>query len=274
MSRYNSVNVLLSENQAKKLVDAIRNNSTTTLRIDPRMLNSQDGSEIYLTNTQIDRLSNAISPINIKLSRAQLREMSQSGGFLPALLPAAITAAKFLGPALASGGLSWLAEKGLKKITGGNLGSGREIKLCITSNELEDIVKIIAAMEESGVLMEGHTQNALEKIERQEGGFLGPIFGSMAASALSNKLTQIARNEARKAVGNKVGDVVNKVVGTVAGERLGRKAAGKASRKAGDLAGDLAGKLTRKVSSRVANKILTGSGGVRAGEYFRGDGGS
>ena len=96
MVEYNKVNVKLSDGQIKKLKDAVKDNTGTTLRINFKMFDGNDlPHELLLTTRQKTKLRNAFdnnTSADIKLSKAQINEIIQSGGFLGSLL------SKLLGP--------------------------------------------------------------------------------------------------------------------------------------------------------------------------------
>ena len=47
---------------------------------------------------------------------------------------------------------------------------------------MNDIIKIIKSLEDSGVLIDGVTQTVKDEIKKQEGGFLGALLAPSAAS--------------------------------------------------------------------------------------------
>ena len=90
MVEYTKVNVKLSDTQLKKLKDAVRNNTGTTLRINFKMLHGKNlPHELLLMTRQKTKLRNALNnntSTDIKLSKAQITKIIQSGGFLGSLL--------------------------------------------------------------------------------------------------------------------------------------------------------------------------------------------
>ena len=94
MTQYNSLNVNLSNSQLNKLKSSIKNETDVVLRISSNMVsNSNDNTnfphELLLTNRQVAKIRKAFAKntsIDIKLSKAQLSKMVQSGGFLGNLL--------------------------------------------------------------------------------------------------------------------------------------------------------------------------------------------
>ena len=90
MAEYTKVNVKLSDTQLKKLKDAVKDNTGTTLRINFKMLNGNDlPHELLLTTRQKTKIRNAFNnnmSTDIKLSKAQITKIIQSGGFLGSLL--------------------------------------------------------------------------------------------------------------------------------------------------------------------------------------------
>ena len=149
MLEYTKVNVKLSNTQIKKLKAAVKNNTGTTLRISFKTFNGNNlPHELLLTTRQKTKIRNAFNnntSTDIKLSKAQISKIIQSGGFL----------GRLLGPLLKTGlpliknvikplaksvliplGLMAAASAGIhKKI----LGSGN-ITLIISDEEMNDII--------------------------------------------------------------------------------------------------------------------------------------
>ena len=90
MTEYSKVNVKLSDTQLKKLKTAVKDKTETTLRITLKMFNGNDLlHELLVTTRQKTKLRNAFNnnmSTDLKLSRAQISKIIQSGGFLGSLL--------------------------------------------------------------------------------------------------------------------------------------------------------------------------------------------
>ena len=90
MVEYNKVNVKLSDTQLKKLKIAVKNKTGATLRISFKMFNGNNlPHELLLTTRQKIKLRNALNnnmSTDLKLSKAQISKIIQSGGFLGSLL--------------------------------------------------------------------------------------------------------------------------------------------------------------------------------------------
>ena len=90
MVEYIKVNVKLSDSQTKKLKDVVKDNTGTTLRISLKMFNGNNlPHELLLTTRQKTKVRNAFNNImstDLKLSKAHINEIIQSGGFLSTLL--------------------------------------------------------------------------------------------------------------------------------------------------------------------------------------------
>ena len=91
MVEYSKVNVKLSDTQLKKLfVTVVKNKIGTTLRINLKMFNGNNlPHELLLTTRQKTKLRNALDnnmSTDLKLSKAQIFKIIQSGGFLGSLL--------------------------------------------------------------------------------------------------------------------------------------------------------------------------------------------
>ena len=54
---------------------------------------------------------------------------------------------------------------------------------------MNDIMKIIEALEHSGILLKGVTKTIENESKEQRGGFLGMLLGTLGASLLGNLLT-------------------------------------------------------------------------------------
>ena len=60
--------------------------------------------------------------------------------------------------------------------------------LIIPNDEIEDIIKIIKSLEDSGLLLEGVTETVQNEVKEQKGGFLSMLLGTLGASLLGNLL--------------------------------------------------------------------------------------
>ena len=90
MTKYNKVNVKVSDTQLKKLKDAVKDNTGTTLRISSKIFDGNDlPHELLLTIRQKTKLRNVFNnntSADIKVSKAQINKIIESGGFLGSLL--------------------------------------------------------------------------------------------------------------------------------------------------------------------------------------------
>ena len=53
--------------------------------------------------------------------------------------------------------------------------------LIISNSEIEDIIKIVKLLENSGLLLEGATKTAQNEVKQQKGGFLSMLLGTLGA---------------------------------------------------------------------------------------------
>ena len=78
--------------------------------------------------------------------------------------------------------------------------------LIISNEEMNDIMKIVQALEDSNILLKGITKTIKNETKEQKGGFLSMLLGTLGASLLGNLLAgkEIARagsgNKKRKAM--------------------------------------------------------------------------
>ena len=197
MFEYSKINVKLTNAQLKKLKTAVKNKTETILRMSLKMLNGNNlPHELLLTKRQKTKLRNAFNnnmSIDLKLSRAQISKIIQSGGFLGSLL------SKLAGPLmkvaiplekdfLALLGITVAAlaiDAGIqKKIRG----SGTTT-LIISNEKMNDIMKIVQALEDFDILLKRVTKTIQNEAKMQKGGFLSTLLGTLGASLLGNLLS-------------------------------------------------------------------------------------
>ena len=90
MVEYNTANAKLSDSHLNKLKSAVKNRQGTTLRMNTRIFSANNlAHELLLTTRQRTKLRNSIEnnmSTDIKLSKAQISKIIQSGIFLGKLL--------------------------------------------------------------------------------------------------------------------------------------------------------------------------------------------
>ena len=87
----------------------------------------------------------------------------------------------------------------IKKVIGSGHNNNKTT-LIISNNEIEDIVKIVKSLKDSGLLLKGFTETVRYKVKEQKGGFLSMLLGTLGASLLENLLTGrgvIAKSQGR-----------------------------------------------------------------------------
>ena len=76
-----------------------------------------------------------------------------------------------------------------KKIHGSRATKGAGVKLIIEQEDMNDIMKIIEALENSGILLKGVSGTIENETKEQRRRFLGMLLGTLGASLLGNLLT-------------------------------------------------------------------------------------
>ena len=66
---------------------------------------------------------------------------------------------------------------------------GSGVKLIIEQKDMNDIIKIIEALENSGILLKGVTKTSENETKEQRRRFLSMLLGTLGASLLGNLLT-------------------------------------------------------------------------------------
>ena len=185
--------------------------------------------ELLLTNRQVANLRQAFankSSTDIKLSKTQLYQMRQSGGFLGRLLgPLLKTRLRLIKDVIKPLDKSVLIPFGLTEAASAAdagihknvLGLGNNNTILIISNdEMKDIIKIVKSLEDSGLLFKGVSETIQNEAKEQKGGFLSMLLGTLGASLLGNILAGKGINRAGEGViragyGNKRQDHKNKM---------------------------------------------------------------
>ena len=208
MTQYNSLKVKLSNLQLNELKSSIKKETDVVLRISSNMVsNSNDNinfpHELLLTNRQVANIRKGFanhSSTDFKLSKTQLSKVIESGGFLGklvgSLLKTGLPLMKSVIKPLAKSVLIPLgltaaasaADAGIhKKI----LGSGHNnTTLIISNDEMDDILKIVKSLEDSGVLLKGVSETIQHEAKEQRGGFLSMLLGTLGASLLVDVLSK------------------------------------------------------------------------------------
>ena len=163
---------------------------------------------------QIHKFQSLVKPFNssanIKLSKTQLHKIGQSGGFLgkpfrPLLKSGLPLIENILKPLTESIliplGLTVVALATDAVIRKKMFGSGNTT-LIISNEEINNIMKIVKSLEESGLLIKGVSSTITYEAKEQQGGFTGILLGTLVASSLGNLLTGkgvIVTNQGHKA---------------------------------------------------------------------------
>ena len=63
------------------------------------------------------------------------------------------------------------------------------LTLIISNDEINNIIKIVKSLEDSGLLLKGVTKTVQNEVKEQKGGFLSMLLGTLGASLLGNLLT-------------------------------------------------------------------------------------
>ena len=80
------------------------------------------------------------------------------------------------------------------------LGSGNNTTLIISNKDMDDLIKIVKSLEDSGLLLKGVTESVSNEITEQKGGFLSMLLGALGASLLGNLLAGKKINRAGEGI--------------------------------------------------------------------------
>ena len=129
---------------------------------------------------------------DIKLSKTQITKIIQSGRFLGSLLSklagllmkVAVHLAKNILGLLRITAAALAIDAGIKKKIHG---SGNTA-LIISNEEMNDVIKIVQALEDSDILLKRVTKTIINETKEQKEGFLGMLLETLGTSLLRNLL--------------------------------------------------------------------------------------
>ena len=201
MTEYTKINTKLSDSQLKSIKKAVKNASGLTLRLGYKNIAEEDAPhELFLTTRQVHKLRNAINmSVDIKLSKKQIKTLIQSGRFSGLLLgklagplmKVSMPLAKdILTPLGLTAAMSAIDGSMQKTMRGEGSGEAkRSITLTISNNDMNDIMQIIQALEDSGILVKCVTRSVAAQTKEQKGGYLSMLLDTLGASLLGNLLS-------------------------------------------------------------------------------------
>ena len=94
-----------------------------------------------------------------------------------------------LAPLVLTAAMSAINGSIQKKIRGSGATKGAGAKLIIEQEDMKDIMKIIKALENSGILLKGVSKTIKNETKEQRGGFLSMLLGTLGASLLGSLLS-------------------------------------------------------------------------------------
>ena len=207
------MNVKLTDIQLKKLKTAVKNKTRTTLRMSLKMFDGNNlPHKLLLTTRQRGKLRNAYNAFNmsadIKLSKAQISKIIQSGGFLGSLLSklagplmkVAVPLAKNILAPLGIIAAASAIDEGIQK----KMYDSGTTTLIISNKEMSDIMEIVKALESSNISLKGVTKTIKNQTKEQKCGFLGTLVGTLGSILLGKLLSgkEIVRNGSGNKKGN------------------------------------------------------------------------
>ena len=167
--------------------------------------------ELLLTTRQKTKLRNAFNnnmSTDLKLSKAQISKIIQSGEFLGFLLSTlagplmkvAVPLAKNILTPLGITAAASAIDPGVQN----KIHDSGTTTLIISNEKMNDIIKIVQALEDSNILLKGVTKTIKNETKEQKGGFLSMLLGTLGASLLGNILA--GKGIVRAGSGNKKGE--------------------------------------------------------------------
>ena len=164
--------------------------------------------ELLLTTRQKTKLRNTFKNIKstiLKLSKAQIPKLIQSEGFLGSMLSKLANTLMKVAVSLAKTVLAPLGITAAASAIDAELKqkihvSGTTI-LIISNKEINDILKIVQAIEDSNILQKRFTKTIKDEIKELKEGFLSMLLGTLEGILLGNLLSE--KRIVRAGSGNK-----------------------------------------------------------------------
>ena len=191
--------------------------------------------ELLLPTIQKTKLRNAFNnnvSTDLMLSKAQISKIIRSGGFLGSLssksadllMKVAVPLAKNILAPLGITAAASSIDAGIQKKI--HRSGHPSTTLIISNKEMNDIKKIVQALEDSNILLKGVTKTIKNETKEQKRGFLSMLLGTLGASLLGNLLT--GKGIVRAGSGNKKGKgIVRAGSGNKKGKGIVRAGTGK-----------------------------------------------
>ena len=117
----------------------------------------------------------------------------QKGEFLKFLMPllkSGLPLLKSIVKPLGMLGLTAAALATDAAINKKNLGSGGHTTFIISNDDMQDLLKIVKSLEDSGILLDEITETVKNEVKEQKAGFLSMLLGTLGASLLGDLLTK------------------------------------------------------------------------------------
>ena len=138
-------------------------------------------------------------PTDVKLSKVQISKIIKSGGFLGSILSKLAGKLMKVTVPLAKNILASLGITAAASVIGAGVqkkihGSGTTT-LIISKKEMNEIMKIIQALEDSKIVLKGVTKTIKNEIKKQKRGFLGMLLGTLGASPPGIKTSWRCRSD-------------------------------------------------------------------------------
>ena len=135
-------------------------------------------------------------PIELTHCKAQISKIIQSEECLGSLLSklagllmkVAVPLAKNILIPLELTAAASTIHAGIQKKMQGSGTNNFKLKFLISNKEMNDIMKIVQALEDSNILLKGVTKTTKNETKEQKGGFLSMLLGTSGASLLGNML--------------------------------------------------------------------------------------
>ena len=81
----------------------------------------------------------------------------------------------------------------MKQSRKGAVRAGDRFTLCISNEDMNDIIKIIKSLEDLGVLIDWATETVKHKIKKQEREFPGALLASLATSLVQTVVSSVVK---------------------------------------------------------------------------------
>ena len=206
MVNYQEARVKLTYTQLNKLKSAAKNKTGLILRLHKQNFNNEKlPNALIIATRQTTKIRDAFANVTstyVKLSKAQISKIIQSGGYFGSCLGnlgkkaptnIAIPLARDNLPESDQFNFNAINKFEIKIDGKGAVKAGKKFTLFISIEYMNYIIKIIRSLEDLGVLIDRVTETVTHEMKKQEGRFPGAMLVPSSGSLLQPEIYSVVK---------------------------------------------------------------------------------